>query len=453
MLHARARTHISALTLTLTLTIASLSAQISSPSANGSKLLSYPVYSGNDMAFAFYSPSGTEKGSLIASLLPNAGLNFDWTQYNQVSGNFDIPLLSETGLSQSTLSNLGSGGYRVHLYNGVDVDTSFTAWVFIDKLQVSVTKDFLGQVPQTYFTCDFLTLSGFVTPDTFRYYDPVSKEEVIAVNGFTFLWTSDNPDLKIPNASRVLDPNTTYKPPYKDTWYILTATDSFGVQGVDSVLYISNQVGPDPVLEPWFTMQMLNKEVDPRVFEDAPSPVQGDAPMIIKFTNKSINGFSYEWIYSDSARSDIFSNEFTTSVDYQPEHIYKIPNDYYPALVVTSAAGCIDTFSLTDPIVVLPSILEVPNVFSPNEDGLNDFFNVKSQSIKEFDIRIFDRAGKLVYKEYITDMYTWDGWNGNVLNSTRKASPGVYFWVITPTGWDSKSFGKEVKRGTVYLYR
>ncbi len=430
-----------------------LKAQILSPDADAKRFTEYPADTIQSPVFIFYSPPGDPvQGNLRASLPFPGNFNFDWSKYNQSSGNFDQLLLSHTGVKESMLSNLTNGGYRVHIRDGAGTDTSLTAWVHIDKLFASVDKDDQGNLKQSAFTCDYLTLSGAVSIDTFYYYDPVSNEPVRLKNGFTFLWTSDNSGLRIPNRDKVLDPNTTYLPPYLDTWYILTVTDSFGMKDVDSVFYKSIQVGPDPP-ELWFSIKVYDK-AEEKDFIDATAPVSGDSPMKVKFINESVNGFSYEWIYSDSARSDLFANKFTSEYAEQPEFMYKIPNDYYPALVVTSEAGCIDTFKLAEPITVLPSLLEIPNVFSPDGDGQNDYFKVKFQSMKEFSIRIYDRAGKLTYKTEVSDMYTWEGWDGHVLNSNRPASPGAYFYVIDAIGWDSKQYKRERQyKGVVYLFR
>lgn len=422
-------------------------AQIISPKANAVKSVSYPVNTIDSSVFIFYSPPGKVVLGSLTALPPLAGsYNFDWFMYNSSSDSFDIPLSSQTGVSQSLINDLNGGGYRVHIWNGTDTDTSFIAWVHIDKVLVSIDKDAQDKLMKSAFTCDYLTLSGNVTIDSFFYYDPVNHEKLWLQNGVSFLWTSDNSELIIPNASKILDPNTTYKPPYLDTWYILTAIDSFGMKDVDSVFYESIQV------KPLFSFKVFDKE-DKEDFIDATPPVEGDAPMKVKFFNESVNGFSYEWIYSDSAKSDFFANEFTSDLEYQPEYLYKIPNDYYPAVVVTSEAGCIDTLRIEQPITVLPSLLEVPNVFSPDGNSSNDYFKVKFQSIKEFNIRIFDRAGKLVYKAEVTDMYSWEGWDGNVLDSKRQASPGAYFYVIYATGWDNEHYHKGQYRGVVYLYR
>jgi gliding motility-associated-like protein len=425
-----------------------LNAQIFSSTSEKEVPIKYPVDTSVSKVFIFYShPGEVVHGGLYANL-PSAGnYDFEWFQYNNLSGNFDIPLFSQSGVSLSQINNLTGGGYQVRIRNGIDTDTSFNAWIHIDKLFASVEKDNQGKLKQTDFTCDYLTLRGAVSIDTFYYYDPLSHNPVLLKNSYKFKWTSDNVNIGFKgNDTIILDPNTTYSPPYLDTWYILTATDRFGMEDVDSVLYESIQV------KPLFSF----KQYDPKEakdFIDAKEPAEGDAPLKVKFINESINGFSYEWVFSDSARSDFFANEITNELAYQPEYMYKIPNIYYPALVVTSEAGCVDSFKLDQGITVLPSLLEVPNVFSPDGDGTNDFFTVKFQSIKEFSLRVYDRAGKMVYKAEISDMYTWKGWDGKVLDSEREATPGAYFYVIEATGWDKKFYHRRQYRGVVYLFR
>jgi len=435
-------------------TAMNLSAQIFSPAANAVRTTQYPVDTVDSPVFIFFSPPNiTVQGSLVASFNSPETNNFDWFQYNTLTGGFDVPMLSQTSVSESHLDNLPGGGYRVHVWNGTDTDTTFTAWLHIDKLHTSIVKDTEGNLMKSAYTCDYLTLSGTVSIDTFFYYDPISKSPVRLRNGFTFLWTSDNAELSIPNKDRILDPNTTYSPPYLDTWYILTARDSFGMTDIDSVFYESIQVKPDFSFELFEYEYNSNDNTYAGDFTESMPPAEGDALLKVRFKNESKNGFSYEWIFSDSVKSDLFANELTSDLAYEPEYVYKIPNDYYPAIVATSEAGCVDTFKLEEPITVIPSLLEIPNVFSPDKDGLNDYFRVNFKSIKEFSIRIFDRTGKMVYKAEVSDMYTWEGWNGNVMDSDRGASPGLYYYVIDATGWDKEHYHKGQYRGVVYLFR
>jgi len=437
------------LMLLIVASAAEVQAQITSPTANKISSTAYPVSAENDSVYIFYSPPGTSVTGSLSASLPVAGIyTFEWFMYNEISGDFDISLLNYNGVSPSQVNNLSKGGYRVHIFNGTDTDTTFTAWVYIDRLKVAVTKDADENLLPSAFFCGIINLVGVITVDTFYYFDPLSKNQVMLVNNYMFEWTEDNPELTIYHTTDYLDPQTIDNPPYLDTWFILTATDNFGMKDVDSVFYKSIEV------KPLFSFQLFDPKEDKREFVDATAPAEGDAPLRIKFKNESVNGSGFEWIYSaDSAKSGFFASELTDNLDLQPEYLYRIPGDYFIGLVATSEAGCIDTFKLADPITVLPSLLEVPNVFSPDGDATNPVFKVKFQSIKEFSIRIFDRAGKMVYRAEVSDMYTWEGWNGNVMDSDRKASAGVYFYVIEATGWDKEYYHKGQYRGVVYLFR
>ncbi len=82
-------------------------------------------------------------------------------------------------------------------------------------------------------------------------------------------------------------------------------------------------------------------------------------------------------------------------------------------------------------IAVLPDIpeipeskgieLSVPNIFTPNGDGVNDLFHVNYNiKPKYWSITIFNREGKVVYTSNNPD-FAWDGSNN---------CPGTYFYVI-----------------------
>lgn len=78
------------------------------------------------------------------------------------------------------------------------------------------------------------------------------------------------------------------------------------------------------------------------------------------------------------------------------------------------------------PLTVLASesVLTFPNAFSPNGDGINDFFKPKTfESIVDFHATIYSRWGQ--------KMYEWDDVRGD--------------------GWDGKYNGKDVKQGVYYI--
>ncbi len=424
-----------------------ITGQVSSGNADAEKSISYKTYTGNDKVFVFFSPPGESITGSLRVNAPESGLfDFQWSEYDTLVNDWGPVFKTETGVSFSETEDLDEGGYQIRVTDGADVDTVYYGWVFINNLLVEIEQTPDGRIKPFKYTCDFLILNGFVTPDRYFYFDPISRERIELTNGVSFLWTSDNDELDIPNDDRVLNPNTTFRPPVVDTWYILTATDSFGMQDVDSVFYETIHVRSD------FSFEFWDKE-ETEEYIEAPDPPESDAPLEVRFTNESINGYSFEWIFADSVESDLLANEFTEDVDYRPEYTYKIPDEYYPKLVATSEEGCIDTLEVEEPITVVPSELEAPNVFSPEGLPENQFFKVRFKSIKEFHIRIYSRTGNLVYKADVTDLYSWDGWNGNIMNSNRPAPTGAYYYVIEATGYDEVRYNKGPYKGVVYLFR
>ncbi len=96
-------------------------------------------------------------------------------------------------------------------------------------------------------------------------------------------------------------------------------------------------------------------------------------------------------------------------------------------VTVTNQAGCTVSEDITVDVATDcdGSMIEIQNVFTPNNDGVNDFFTLKNNDlIKLGRIRIYARTGEIVY-ESANAMDAWDGtFNGVQLNS------GVYVYYL-----------------------
>ncbi len=114
------------------------------------------------------------------------------------------------------------------------------------------------------------------------------------------------------------------------------------------------------------------------------------------------------------------------------------------SITVSNLFGCVDTDDMQI-FVDRSSEMYVPNVFSPNDDQINDLFLISSrQYAQEITlIEIFDRWGNLVFRDehfQANDTeHAWNGkWNGQPLN------PGVFVYKITfqsPDGQLQVRFG------------
>ena len=87
-------------------------------------------------------------------------------------------------------------------------------------------------------------------------------------------------------------------------------------------------------------------------------------------------------------------------------------------------------------VTISTSLLEMPNAFSPNGDGVNDIYKAKSshRSIIEFHAYIFNRWGQKIYDW--TDINS--GWDGTYHGSPVK--DGTYFVLVKAKGADGREY-------------
>ncbi len=103
-------------------------------------------------------------------------------------------------------------------------------------------------------------------------------------------------------------------------------------------------------------------------------------------------------------------------------------NDYL--VTVTDECGTTATREFT----IRVDHCQVPNVFTPNGDGLNDQFYFKSKDVEvNIRVRIMDRWGNLVYRNENYEHCNLNGiecWNGKDYISDKECEEGIYFYVI-----------------------
>ncbi|MCB9267348.1 MAG: gliding motility-associated C-terminal domain-containing protein, partial [Lewinellaceae bacterium] len=120
----------------------------------------------------------------------------------------------------------------------------------------------------------------------------------------------------------------------------------------------------------------------------------------------------------------------------------------YTVLVQSPESGCSDTASLL--INVTLPVIEVPNTFTPNGDGYNDFFSyVILGNVRQIlAFRVFNRWGQLVYEESNSDPANSTGWDG-AFNGKPQPSE-VYFYQLRLERYDGEVVEKQ---GDVSLLR
>jgi gliding motility-associated-like protein len=111
-----------------------------------------------------------------------------------------------------------------------------------------------------------------------------------------------------------------------------------------------------------------------------------------------------------------------------------------------------DTVSYSNAVVITGDpLVYIPNAFTPNLDGYNDYFVVNGGEIpwaNTYNIKIFDRWGVLIFEgNSVREQHSWDG---RIRDTDAHAPEGVYVYQIEVTGNNGKRFKAA---GTVTVIR
>jgi gliding motility-associated-like protein len=182
------------------------------------------------------------------------------------------------------------------------------------------------------------------------------------------------------------------------------------------------------------------------------SPETGLQPLEITVTNITVGGTTFEWSFGDG-------NVFTNNAE-EFMYMYADSGSFDIMLIATDDnTGCVDTVLVEGAIYIVPtSRINVPNVITPNGDGVNDmfpidptqndFFPFEIRNIKNFRGQIFNRWGQKVY-EWTQPL---GGWEGRTLSGVEVPT-GTYFYVITAIGIDADAETQYELRGAVQVIR
>lgn len=124
--------------------------------------------------------------------------------------------------------------------------------------------------------------------------------------------------------------------------------------------------------------------------------------------NSSSDVISWYWNFGDGENSE----------EQNPTHVFQSSGKLFVSMKVTNADECTDVWDTLYP--VSPG-LEFCNIFTPNGDGVNDFFEVKNlESLSGAKLIVYSRWGEVVYE---SDDYK-NNWDASDLPS------GTYFYVF-----------------------
>ena len=406
--------------------------------------------------------------------------DFLWAKFNQADGTY-ADIQTDIGADASEIVDLGSGGYRVIRSNdGANPTDTLYGWVVMDYLKItSITP---------INECDVLSLLVNHEVQILYYYYDLSDtpEQRFIMNLNPRIILRASPDdiydglegmpggWKNTSIRSIIMTNIRFeKPPLVTAKYTAYIENDFNKSEEVSTPEI-------PAIAVYAAMKAEEQKTDGTWVEA--TALKGSALYKLRFDHsKSKNADTYTWIAFDNegyvqTRDQILWTYATNNATdmayvkygYMGEELDGyLPGSYRTSLItLNSVTGCKDSIDLQfilgkdNPyIIVEPSKFDsqsLPNVFTPNGDGINDVFKFVSGnepvSMKTMNLRIFDRAGKELYK-YIGRVSDWQGWNGKIKGTGADCNVGVYYYEISGTGWDNVSYSGKPFRGFVHLFK
>ncbi|MEM9024158.1 MAG: gliding motility-associated C-terminal domain-containing protein, partial [Bacteroidota bacterium] len=161
--------------------------------------------------------------------------------------------------------------------------------------------------------------------------------------------------------------------------------------------------------------------------------------------------FDPRFVFSDLSQGATTCNlsfgngDASPNCDVEYEYPIKDTGRFDVKQVVTNQFGCVD--SIVNQVFVVPEFLVyAPNAFSPNNDGKNDVFLPSALGILEFDLKVFNRFGEVIFESRDAG----HGWDGAMSNGGGIAPIGVYAYRLMLT----RNSGERVERiGSVTLVK
>ncbi|MDO9152654.1 MAG: gliding motility-associated C-terminal domain-containing protein [Paludibacter sp.] len=356
----------------------------------------------------------------------------------------------------NSISNLRSFSPEDNTGYILDADGKKTRfWVFDYKNYVPVFTSFIPEnTPSTQ--CKNLKINLIATIPPMSYFTKDNTSFTIGRNFNltyqTLEWGGESWKTK-DIAVGVTLPKTTIEvadAPLCDTYFTLS-----GDQFADEL-----NIKPASIISPFYSAVAVACKITTTTTEriqkneaDRPDKktVSGSSPLDILFisnANVPVATF-YKWEIKKEGK--VLINRTTD------EHRYTfVDAGSYTVVLTVSNNYC--SYSDSVKINISTSAIQVPNVFTPNGDGVNDEFRVAYKSIKSFQCWVYNRWGRKVY--YWNDPQK--GWDGKI--NGRDAAPGAYFYVIKALGTDfvpssapdqvtRKRVGEYLLKGDINLLR
>lgn len=162
------------------------------------------------------------------------------------------------------------------------------------------------------------------------------------------------------------------------------------------------------------------------------------AAPVAAFDTATAGGFNYN--FTDHSTGPVTSwawnfGDGSSSSAQNPSHDYAGNGIQDVCLTVSNSDGCADTTCMSI-IIDANEYINIPNVFTPDGDGNNDFFYINSSGLTDFQLDIYNRWGTKVFTSN-DDGVKWDGRT----TAGVELSDGTYYFILKGTSISKKDVG------------
>lgn len=380
----------------------------------------YVVYNANQTTITYTSETGSS--------------DVHWMVYDHRGGGYaeDVSEVKKDGITTKITSPKSDCGYIIedgskrHYFWLID----YSKYVFsINGISFPSEQD-----------CGTVTMDIDATCPTITYYSvtgtPKTLDREIVISYNTQEWDEENQvynTVESQESVENLGSRQVLQAPLCDTQFLITG-DKFLQQWGIGQTYMSDVFQANSIDLHTSATQQTRENSNEQSSDDG--TLGGSAPVEIEFASHCTDAVVYkEWQISQS-------QDFST-IDYRYneeslDYTFRDQGTFYVKFVGSNSDGSCSVEGDVYTISIGESVLDCPNVFSPNSStGYNDEWKVSYKSIVDFKCWIFDRYGNLVCQFNDPSQ----GWDGKYKGKYVKA--GVYYYVIEAKGADGKQYKKK----------
>jgi hypothetical protein len=127
----------------------------------------------------------------------------------------------------------------------------------------------------------------------------------------------------------------------------------------------------------------------------------------------------------------------TTSSQLNPEHFFSKGGTYQVSLTVMDGARTKTVYHQVE-VKTPGKFTNLPNIFTPNNDGSNDEFFVESQGLAELTVVVLNQKNEIVFESNVIDFR----WDGRDRRTGMLVDKGVYYYMISAIDKDGNNLSK-----------